>query len=110
MGTRALTGLAVALFAAGCALGAASLDPTVHDHDPVVGTLGFLLMISSLPAWVVASTRKACATISQDQLTNARVGGYLECLDRFDRESGVKGEDGPRIPGARLSNAERHDQ
>lgn len=106
MGTRALTGLAAAVFTAGCALGAIGLHPAVHN--PAVSRLGLLLAVATTPAWVAASTT-AAARLTDNQLADAHMAGYQQCLAHLEAAADSSAVPPAGQPGP-AETTERHDQ
>jgi hypothetical protein len=90
LGTRALTGLAATVFTAGCILGAVGLPPAVDS--PALFRLGALLAVASIPAWIAVST-KASARLTDDQLSDAHMAGYQQCLDHLGTVGGTERHD-----------------
>jgi hypothetical protein len=71
--TRFLTGLAAALLAVGCAVGVAGLHPAVAN--PAISRTGLLLILCSVPAWIVSEMRRAI-WVSAEALADAHTAGY----------------------------------
>ena len=93
--TRALLGLATALFVSGCAMGAIGLYPAIQK--PAMSHLGILLSIASMPPWVTATSRRAQHNID-GKLAGEHMAGYQMCLEQLAEDPDFVRQMVARIP------------